>query len=80
MAKEIKSAEELKAMLEGQLRAANPGLGRDAQVVIVRTEEGHSNWTASRSGQTGETAAAIDRALPDLQARYDLTPPGEGSA
>lgn len=79
MPKEIKTAEELKAMLEGRIRLSYPGVVSAPIVVILRTEEGESNWTASHSGQSDDVAAAIDRIVPGMQARYELRPPGEGS-
>ncbi len=58
MTKEIKSAEELEALMEGRLRATHPTV--DASIVVIlRTEDGDSNWTVSHSGQPGEVVAAI---------------------
>lgn len=75
MAKEIKTAEELESLFESLVRANHPtAAGRI--VVILRSEAGASNWTASHSGQPPEIVAAIDRILPEMQARYELNPPG----
>lgn len=76
MAKEIKTADELQAILEERIRASHPEVPQDLLVVILRTEDGDSNWSASRAGQTVEVSAAIDRELPAVQARYELNPPG----
>ena len=78
MTKQTKTAEELKALFEGQLRAAHPDVG-NPEVVVVRTEDGDANWSVEHGGQPPAIEAAIDRLLPQLQARHELNPPSEGS-
>lgn len=75
MAKQIKTADELKMLFEGQLRAAHPEV-INPEVVVVRTEDGDANWSVTHSGQTAVIEAAIERLLPQLQAHFELNRPG----
>lgn len=78
MAKEQKTAEELKALLEE--RVAPYQLGREAnprwvKIVPADPAKEGANWKvchSSRTVPTGDLADAIDRVTPELQKLYDL--------
>ena len=78
MAKEEKTAEELKALLGERISPYQ--LGREVNLRWVKilpadpTKEG-ANWKVSHSSRTvptGDLADAINRVTPELQKLYDL--------
>lgn len=78
MAKEHKTAEELKALIDE--RIAPKQLGREVnprwvKIVPADPEKEGANWKVSHSSRTapaGDLADAINRATPELQKLYDL--------
>lgn len=78
MAKEQKTAEELKALLDERIalyqlgHEVNP---RWVKIVPADPDKEGANWKVSHSSRTvptGDLAAAINRATPELQKLYDL--------
>ena len=78
MAKEQKTAEELKALLDERIapyhlgREVNP---RWVKIVPADPDKEGANWKVSHSSRTvptGDLASAINRVTPELQKLYDL--------
>ena len=78
MAKELKTSEELMALLiDGCVRIrkgpeVNP---QWIDIVHVDPPQKGANWKVSYSGPTGPFADAIERVMRQLQNVYDLSPP-----
>ncbi len=78
MAKEHKTAEELKALIDERIapkqlgREVNP---RRVKIVPADPEKEGANWKVSHSSgtvPTGDLADAINQVTPELQKLYDL--------
>ncbi len=75
MAKEQKTAEELKALLDERIASYWLGHARWVKIVPADPDKEGANWKVSHSSRTakiGDLANAINRVTPELQKLYDL--------
>lgn len=78
MAKELKTLEELKALLDDGVRRFPIGREPNPQwIKIVPADpiEKGANWRVAHSGPPGAFADAIEQVMRELQQAYDLSPP-----
>ena len=77
MAKEQKTKEELKKLLDEAIKRCQLGSdykGQWIKIVAVESQDG-SNWTVAhgpKENPPGDLQKAIERVLPELQRKYDL--------
>ncbi len=74
MAKEKKTSEELKALLDESIKwdeTSREG-ARWIKIIPVKPPVDGCNWTVSHSGESGGFSQAIDRAQAKLKGLYDL--------
>ena len=73
MAKEPKTADELKALLDERLSSLGPLTGVQwVKVVPADPAKEGANWRAAQSGEPGTFSDAIDHVMRELQKMYDL--------
>ena len=77
MTKELKTSEELKALLDEGVRRFSLGSEPNAQwirIVPADSTNEEANWKVAHSGTPGDYANAIERVMRELQQVYDLLP------
>ena len=73
MSKELKTADELKELLDERLKSVGPLTGAQwVKIVPADPAEEGANWRVAHSGQPGSFSDAIDHVMQELQERYDL--------
>lgn len=71
--KELKTADELKALLDKALQeGAGPLDGAQFIKIVAADPSTGANWTVSHSGQGGGLGATIDRVQEQMKKRYDM--------
>ena len=77
MAKELKTATELKALLDEGVGRFSIGREPNPQWIKIVPADPEdvdgANWKVAHSGTPGDFADAIDRVTPKLQAAYELS-------
>ena len=75
MAKKLKTADELKELLDERLSSVGPLTGVQwIRITSADPATEGANWRVAHSGQPGSFSDAIDRVMRELQKRYDLAP------